>query len=487
MKMNKKTKKILIIVCAVIVLGGIIGFSVNARRQDQTAVETDKVAVKEKLVAEVTATGEIRPKEYVELQSEIAGVITELFVKEGDMVQKGDLLLRIDPTQTETEARAQKSLLEISKVDALNQTSQISVQETNVQRDRANVRLQEAEFDRAQKVFEISKSTFLRKQELYEQNLISKDLYEAAKNELVGAETAVATGEARLEQAKAQLAVSAVALDQSRNSLQNAKHRIQQSEALFARTQDLLEKTVIRSPLSGVITKLNVEKGERAVPGTLNNPAATLMEIADLSVIEAEVEVDETDIVNVKIGQTAEVKVDALPDNPLKGKVTEVGNSAITRLGQQQEAKDFKVVIQLEEPPSSLRPGLSCTADITTATRQNVLVLPIQALAIREFEIDAQGKMIKPKVEDAKKGAKAQEAEKKDGGKKRDKKEFQGVFVVKDGKALFTEVKTGVTGETDVEVLSGLTSGTEIVTGSFKTLRTLKDGEVVKSEKEKKG
>ncbi|RPJ80871.1 MAG: HlyD family efflux transporter periplasmic adaptor subunit, partial [Acidobacteria bacterium] len=234
---------------------------------------------------------------------------------------------------------------------------------------------------------------------------------------------------------------------------------------------------------------LNVEKGERAVPGTLNSPSATLMEIADLSVIEAEVEVDETDIVNVKVGQEAEVKVDALRDNVLKGKVTEVGNSAIQALTSQSEAKDFKVVITLEKPPLSLRPGLSCVADITTATRQSVLVIPMQALTIREFEVDKAGKMIKPPVEKEKKGKVVKAAEKKPGetSKKVEKKEFQGVFIVKNDKAEFVEVKTGVSGDTDIEVLSGLKPGTEIVTGSFKTLRTLKDGDAVKKEVAKKG
>ena len=176
--------------------------------------------------------------------------------------------------------------------------------------------------------------------------------------------------------------VTQVMLEQTRNSFKSAQSRVAQNVAYLNRSEDLLTKTVIRSPLKGVITKLNVEKGERAVPGTLNSPSATLMEIADLSIIEAEVQVDETDIVNVKVGQDAEVKVDALRDKVLKGKVTEVGNSAIQALTRQTEAKDFKVVVPLDNPPQSLRPGLSCMADITTAIRQNVLVIPMQALTI---------------------------------------------------------------------------------------------------------
>ncbi len=489
MSMSKK-KKIGIVIAAVIVLAGIIGFSLNARRKDETLVQLEKVDLRDKLIAKVSATGEIKPKEYVELQSEIAGVITQVYVKEGDVVEKGDILLRIDPIQTETESRAQASVLEISRSDALNQRAGIELQQTNLDRDRAAVRVSEAELNRAQKNLEIAQSTFTRKQDLYEDNLISKDVYDVAKADLITAQTSLISAEAHVEQAKAQLALSEVTLRQAKNSFQAAEHRVSQNSALFARTQDLLAKTVIRSPLSGVITKLNVETGERAVPGNLNNPSATLMEIADLSVIEAEVEVDETDIVNVALGQIAEVKVDALPDTPLKGRVTEVGNSAIAQTTGQQEAKDFKVVVQLDSPPRSLRPGLSCTAEVTTATRQKVIAIPLQALTVREFEIDDKGGMIKPPPPSTGKDKKDKKKVEASTAKvqKRDKKEFQGVFVVKSGKAEFVQVTTGVTGDTDIEILSGLKPGTEIVTGSFKTLRTLKDGEAVKPEpKEKKG
>jgi HlyD family secretion protein len=220
---------------------------------------------------------------------------------------------------------------------------------------------------------------------------------------------------------------------------------------------------------------MNVEVGERAVPGTLNNPAATLMVIADLSVIEAEVEVDETDIVDVALGQRAVVKVDALPDTPLEGSVTEIGNSAIQTVSQ-EEAKDFKVVIQLKSPPDSLRPGLSCTGEITTAVREDVLAVPMQALAVREFPVDESGALIKEKVGGV---------EEKDPEQKRE--EFEGVFRVVDGKAEFVPIETGILGDTEIEVLSGLTEGAEIITGSFQTLRDLSDGDSVKAEQKRKG
>lgn len=480
-----RKRKILIILGAVVVLGAIIGFSINARRKKGITVQTGKVQKSELLVSKVSASGEIKPKEYVELQSEIAGVITHLFVKEGDRVNKGDLLLKIDPVQTEAETKAQQAMLDVTLSEASNQWNQISVQETNIERDRANVRLAQTELTRSQKNLEITHSLFERKQQLFEDNLISRDIYETAKNEHIGAEAALASAQARLEQAQAQLKVSEVILEQVKTSHKAALSRVEQSRAILSRNQDLLSKTVIRSPLTGIITKLNVEVGERAVPGTLNNPSATLMEIADLSVIEAEIEVDETDIVNVKMGQEGEVKVDALPDQPLRGAVTEVGNSAITRLGQQQqEAKDFKVVIQLNDPPETLRPSLSCTAEIKTDSRRNVLTVPMQALTIREYEVDDRGRLIKP--EPTKENSKnAVKAATNGDLKKRKKKEFQGVFVVSNGKARFVEVKTGIMGDTEIEVTSGLKEGMEIITGSYKTLRTLKDDDLLKIENNK--
>jgi len=234
--------------------------------------------------------------------------------------------------------------------------------------------------------------------------------------------------------------------------------------------------------LTGVITQLNVEIGERAVPGTLNNPAATIMIIADLSVIEAEVEVDETDIIDVRLGQVAEIKVDALPDQSLKGVVTEVGSSAIQTAAQSQEAKDFKVTIRLENPPTTLKPGLSCTADITTATRQDVLTIPIQALAMREFEIDSEGNPIIPTEEERE----AKKAEKERSDKKKvELKDFQGVFVVNRGRVEFRPVITGITGETEIEIKSGLETGDTIVSGSYKALRSLKPGDRVDIDRSK--
>ena len=251
---------------------------------------------------------------------------------------------------------------------------------------------------------------------------------------------------------------------------------MEQQKALLDRQHDLLAKTTIRSPLSGIITLMNVEVGERAVPGTLNNPSATLMEIADLSDIEAEVEVDETDIVDLKLNQEAEVSVDALKDEILKGAVTEIGNSAIATTTE--EAKDFKVVIQLTDPPSVLRPGLSCTGKITTAVRSQTLSIPIKALTIREYPVDEQGNLIRAKEEEEKKDGKTTPEE----NPEQEKKEFEGVYKIVDGKAQFVPVETGIISGTLIEITSGLQADEEIISGSFKVLRTLKDHDPVKKE-----
>lgn len=478
-------KKIIIGVVVVAVLSAIVGYSVNQRRKDEVSVETAKVEKKDELIAIVTATGEIKPKEFVELQAEISGVITDLFVEEGDYVQKGDILLKIDPVQTRSDAKAQEAVLNSTLSEARSQKAQISVQETNVDRDASAIRAAEVEVNNAKQQYTLMKSIFERKQQLFEDNLISREIYESAKTDMITAESNLATAEVRLEQSKAQLAVTKMILEQTEIAYESALSRVDQQKAFLERSQDLLSKTIIRSPLTGVITQLNVEVGERAVPGTLNNPAATLMIIADLSVIEAEVEVDETDIVDLKLGQKAVVKVDALPDNPLDGLVTEIGNSAIVKAGSDQEAKDFKVVIQLSEPPSSLRPGLSCTGEITTAVRAEVLSIPIQALTIREFPIDDNGDLIREdKSKDKDSGSNGSDEEAKE-KKNQKKKEFEGVFRVADGKAEFVPVESGIVGESDIEIITGLEEGQTIVTGSYKTLRTLGDGDAVKEEKEK--
>ena len=465
-------KRLFILIATVAILAAIVAFSANTNRKSAVPVQIGQVEPADQLIAQVNASGEIKPKEYVELQAEISGVITELVVEEGDFVSEGNVLLKIDQTQTAAQTRVQQALLESAFMDAANANAQIALQQANLGREKANVRVAEAEVLKAAQALELGFSNFIRKQELFEQNLISRDLYDAAKNEKVAARSNLTSADARLEQAKASLKVAQVVLRQAGNSHEAALSRVEQSRASLAQARDSLSKTVIRSPLTGVITQLNVEVGERAVPGTLNNPAATIMVIADLAIIQAEIEVNETDIVAVELNQPAVVNVDALPNEPLEGMVTEIGNSAIQKQSS-QEAKEFKVAIRLAHPPSALRPGLSCTADITTATRENVLTIPIQALVIREFAVDSKGNPIKEEVES--------------NGDPESRKEFEGVFVVRERRVEFTPVKTGISSDTRLQILSGVEEGSEIVTGSYKALRELEDGDFVKLQSGKKG
>ena len=430
-------KRFVSLVAAVAILAAIVAFSVNATRKNAVLVQIGQVEPVFQLIAKVNATGEIRPKEYVELQAEISGVITGLSVREGDFVSKGDVLLKIDPTQTEAQTRGQEALLQVARMDAANANAQIALQQANLGREKANLQAAEAEVLKAAQGLEFGTNNFIRKQELFEQNLIARDLYDAAKNEKVAAQSSLTSAQARLAQAKASLEVAHVVVRQATNSHAAALSRVEQNQASLAQTRDSLSKTIIRSPLTGVLTQLNVEVGERAVPGTLNNPAATIMVIADLSIIEAE-----------------------------------IGNSAIQKLNS-QEAKDFKVAIRLSLPPSSLRPGLSCTADITTATRDNVLVIPIQALVVREFAVDSEGNPIKGEVEST--------------GDTESREEFEGVFVIRERRVEFTPVKTGISSSSRLQILSGVPEGSEIVTGSYKALRELKDGDFVKPQPGKKG
>jgi HlyD family secretion protein len=279
----------------------------------------------------------------------------------------------------------------------------------------------------------------------------------------------LAQAQARVAQAKAQK--------------DSADRRIGQAGANLTHAADVLKKTAYQAPYDGVITNLPVREGETVVMGIQNAPGSTLMTLADMSVITAEVKVDETDIVNVQMGQVAQVTIDAIPKKTFKAIVTEIGDNAIVRstgvsTSQQatssQEAKDFKVVVTLQDPPDGLRPGLSATAKITTATRGNALTIPIQALTVRR-QSD-----LTPKDEKGEKGSVQAAAPPKDPAKDKDKQEIQGVFILRNHKAEFVPVDTGIAGTTDIEVLKGLQDGDEIVTGSYKVLRTLRPGSSVK-------
>ena len=474
-----KRKKIWILVIAVLLLAIVILSSVRSG-QNAVSVQTSVAKRKDVLVSKVTASGEIRAQEFVDLQSEIAGIITDLLVREGASVKSGDVLLRIDPVQTEAEKDSSSAQYESALADIRSQEFMILNAEANLQRDEASLRSTRADLALAEDNYTRAETSFRRKQSLFEDALISRDEYEIAQLDRRSAEVRLESAKAQAQQVELQVQVSRNTIQQNKASAESRLASSKASSARLRQANDQLKKTTLYSPLDGVVTQLNVEKGERAQPGIMSNPQATLMTIANLSVIQAELRVDETDIVNLSLGDIAEVRVDALPNDVFEGEVVEIGNSPIQSSSVSQEARDFKVIVTLRNPSPKLRPGMSCTGDITTDTRENALVIPIQALTVRDVNVDENGRYNPPTLDEARAMSDSSSSSSDDRDKK---KELEGVFVIdKINKAArFRDIKTGITGESEIEVLENLKEDEEIVTGSFQTLRTLKDGVAVKT------
>jgi HlyD family secretion protein len=474
-----KRKKIVILCLVVVVLMIIVMASIRSGYKETILVQTSTVQRKDVLTSKVTASGQIRAKKFVDLQSEITGIITDLPVREGDKVKKGEVLLRIDPIQSAADQSAKSEMYAAQLADARAQEYAISNAEAGLLRDEATLTSMRSKLELAENDHAREQSKFKRQQQLHEDGLISRDDYEIAQNSLKAAKSRVDQAKADVVNYETQIRVAKNNIEQSKTSSAASFSRARSAEANLAQANDSLKKTTLYSPLDGIITQLKKEKGERAVPGMLNSPEATIMTIADLGIIQAEIKVDETDVVNLALGNAAQVKVDALPDVVFAGEVTEIGNSPIT--SSSQEAKDFKVVITLKDPSSKLRPGMSCTGEITTNTKKEVLVIPIQALAMREVEVDKNGNYHQPDLNSKKSGAIVQADAAKE---KIPKKELEGVFVINDNKiARFRPIKTGITGESEIEVVDNLKEGEKIVSGSFQTLRTIKDGAAVKINK----
>jgi HlyD family secretion protein len=447
----KTWKKVSLALGGVVLVAGIIFFTIQQSRKGIVDVQTGKV-LRQDLTSQVTASGEIRPKTFVNVGANAMGKIVHLYVKEGDRVSKGQLLAQLENVQPSADVNATQASLTAAEADY---TAGVETLNQNV-----------ADLDRAKADLEQKLYDWKRAEGLFKDELISKKDYDAAKNAYESAVSGLSMGRARIAQSKA--------------AAEAYRRRIAVQKANLVHYSDVLSKTEYRAPFDGVVTNLPVREGETVVMGIQNAPGSTLMTLADISVITAEVKVDETDIVNVKLGQPAEVSIDAIPKKKFKGTVTEIGNNALLRstgvatsqsTGSTQEAKDFKVVVTLTEVPDGLRPGLSTTAKITTATKANVLSIPIQALTIRQ-----KGDLVPKK----KKDKSAVQAAEKPEDLKAAKEEVQGVFAIRSGKAVFVPVQTGITGTTDIEVLDGLKDGDEIVTGSYKVLRTLKPDTTVK-------
>jgi HlyD family secretion protein len=397
----KKRKKILIIFAVIIVIGLIIIFNLQSQREKSIKVTMEKVE-KHDLASIVSASGEIKPKKSVNISAQVPGRIIKIGVEEGQRVKAGDFLMKLDSTQYEA----------------------------NAERDRALIHLYRTELIKAEARLKKDKSFYERQKKLYEEQLISKEQLEEAKT------------------------IHEISIAQQ----QSIHYQIDQAQASLQSSMDNLSKTAYNSPIDGIITSLRIEEGEIAMIGTMNNPGTVLMIIADLSVMEVEVEVDETDVIGIKIGHQAEVRIDALPDQTVAGKVTEIGSSALQKLTSSQESKDFKVIITLENPPENLKPGLSASADITTAEKKDVLAVPISALVLREKEEEE---------------------------KKKNEEQEEGVYVVENSRVKFYPVEKGIMGEMMIEIISGLEEGKEIVVGPYSALRQLKDEMLIKVDEKK--
>ncbi|MGA3099957.1 MAG: efflux RND transporter periplasmic adaptor subunit [Bryobacteraceae bacterium] len=462
-----KTKwKILITVSVVAVAAIGVWASVVYAQRGVVTVQSGRVA-RADLTSQVTASGEIKPKNYINIGANAVGELTEILVREGDHVRKGQLLAKIENVQPLADLDAQKATLSSAEADAAASEAAVKAADQSIELSQAAIEQSKADLDKAKLDYDRAVAQY-NEQLLARQDLdLKKYTYESQKAAVPQAEMRLAQSRAQREQAQANLASS--------------ERRIAQAKANLTRFNDILEKRNSFSPIDGMVTNLPVRAGETVVPGLQNQAGTLIMTIADMSLITAEVKVDETDIVNVALNQPAEITIDAVPNKTFKGHVTEIGNTAILRSTGQaasesaissQEAKDFKVVVVLDNPPEEARPGLSCTAKITTATRQNVLTIPIQALTVRQ-----KGEL-EPKTT-ASGGAQA--ATKTDpAAEKAKKEEIQGVFVISGGKATFHKVETGITGATDIEVLNGLNANDEIITGTYQVIRTIRNETQVK-------
>ena len=454
----KTWKKVLIGLGAALVLGIIVAITVYQSRKNLVTVQTGKVQ-KETLASVVSASGEVKPKTYVNIGANAFGKIIKLHVKEGDHVKKGQLLAQLENVQSSADVNATRASVQAAQTDSVAADAALNTSLADLNRAKSDAAHAKLDWDRAQG--------------LYNAALIAKQDYDMKKAAWEQADAGLAQAEARVAQAKAQKDSS-------------DKH-ITQNQANLTRVSDVLQKTTYEAPFDGVITNLPVREGETVVIGIQNSPGSTLMTLADMSVITSEVKVDETDIVNVRLGQSAEVTIDAIPHKTFHGVVSEIGDNAIVRstgvatsqaTSTSEEAKDFKVVVTLSDPPGDLRPGLSSTAKITTATRDNVLSIPLQALTVRT-QADL---MPKDKDKDKNSGRSVQAAASApaEASKQREKEEVQGVFVIHNKRAEFVAVDTGISGTTDIEITKGLREGDEVITGSYKVLRTLKPGTSVK-------
>jgi len=425
----------------VVVLAGVAYANFRFRRVEGITVNTEAIQ-KRNLDAIVSASGKIQPKRFVNISADTMGRVTGLAVNEGDRVKVGQFLLQVDPRNL----RSAVQRTEASLAAARSQADQLTL---SIESARTSLKL--------------AQDNYTRQQQLWKGGLTTREA---------------------LDRAESELKVRQSDLRSQEQQIQTQKLRMQQEQAALETDRYNLSKVRIESPIDGIVTRRNIEEGEMVVIGTMNNAGTVLLTIADMSVIEAEVEVDETDIPTLSMGQPAKISIDAIPDKTFTGKVTEIGNSPIQTTGQaaSTQATNFKVVVTFDTEIPEVRPGFTCTAEITTATRADVVSVPIQATTVREVVVDDKGAIVRPPATDSKPRPRAgavQASELKPG---QSRKELEGVFIVRNGKAEFSPVKTGIAGEKYFEVLSGLKEGDSVIVGPFSSVRELADGAVVKVE-----
>ncbi len=438
-------RNILIASGVVVVAAVVVGANLLLRRETATSVTAETVTTRD-LEAIVSASGKIQPRRLVNISADTSGRVVDLAVVEGQRVELGQFLLQIDPRSLRTRVEGGAASLQAAEA-ALEQTRQ-SIETAKVQLNQARQNL-------------------ARQRDLWAKELTTRETLERA-------ETEVQLAESTLVEREKQLAAQAARIEQERATLDSARYD--------------LSKVRIESPIDGIVTRRNIQEGETAVIGTMNNPGTVLLTLADMSVIQAEVEVDETNIPYVQLGQRARIIVDALPDRTFEGIVTEIGNSPIqtgtgtgTSTGARQ-ATNFKVVVEIRDDIPEVRPGFTCTADITTASRSNATAVPIQAVAVRELVYDSEGEVMREPLDDRRRRGVATVASAAELEPGQTRKEAEGVFVVRDGRAVFVPITLGIAGEEYFEVVAGLQSGDQVITGPYNSVRGLVDSDAVTAQ-----
>jgi HlyD family secretion protein len=496
MALNRK-KKIIIAVSAVALLALIIIISVFASRKDEPEVTTVKLEVKPELRQTVTASGEVRPIRYIKLTSEVPGRIEEIYVNAGDQVTQGKPLVRVDPTQLQSSqeaqwAAAQQAINDIQSArNAVSNAQQgLVVAESSVASARQQLVALQTGVDRAQVDLNTAQRELKRNSDLIEAGVASRAEYDAARDRFDQAKIALQTAKANLESQRVAVKEAVeranqqkITVEEARTGIKSSEMRANQQQALLRGSSSQRSKATQLSPLNGVVADIPTRVGEYAVAGLSTTP---LMTIADMSTINVEVNVDETEISNVEVGQQAKVKVDALGEKELTAVVTQKNPLAVSKSDTQgglsnrvnvQEAKEFKVTVELrdmaDEIRNALRPGMSATATITTKTKNNVIAVPLEAIVEKAPPVPSPAASVAGSAPATTTGEKV--------------KSIKGVYLLEGNKVRFIEVTTGITGEADIEVTSGVKANMEIVRGPSRVLKTLKDGMSVKRQERKAG